>query len=127
MKKILDYKYTITCSSLSILIVTLLILSWFVMINIFTVQQIVEYSNYIPVNVTIVHIKNSTFETPNQKFIIFKFHFYYNNTLQDTAVLCDNIDCITNYNTYKINNNVILYLFKEKFQFYSNIGVLVIW
>lgn len=131
MKKLLqNYKYTLICSPLGLFLIIFIILIMIlttVIINIFAIQQLVQNANHVPFNVTLINIKNTSFDIPNEIYIKYDFYFYYTNeTIRNATILCKKNDCVNIYSKYKMKDTLILYLYDDKFKFETNISVLIV-
>ena len=126
MKKILNYKYaTLACLILFIFFAVFITSIGAIITNIFTIKGIVNNGYYNPVNVTIINIKNSSFDIPNEIYFMYNFYFYYNNTIKNISVVCRDKDCLVLYGKYKINDNIVVYPDADEFKFNTNISELV--
>lgn len=126
-KKILNYKYTTICSLAApflVILNILIMLCCIIVISVFTIREIENNGNYIPLNVTIINTKNS-FALTNNIYIIYDFDFYYNNTLRNVSILCGYMDCVNIYHKYKINDTISIYKYYDEFRFNTNIYILV--
>ena len=106
-----------SCFLLFIFFVIFCIFIGVIITNILAIKAIINNNYYDPVNVTIINIKNSSFDIPNEIYFMYNFYFYYNNTIKNTPVICKNKDCVVNYGKYKINDNIIVYLYGNEFKF----------
>lgn len=129
MKKISDFIFIIASS----MIICILMFVVFIMfgltatLNVFAVKGIINHVNIIDVNATIVNIKNSSLDVPNQIYFKYDFYFYHNNELRNASILCRSIDCVNKYMKYKINDNIIVYLDNNEFALNIDIYKLLTW